>query len=164
MNGFSNSRRDKFVESIIETSFDHTDDEITKMCKFNFAYFCIQDASQNFSDWNKDQLSKLLTHLKDYSQQPLKYWKSLPIKGGQPVLSIYKTFPKKSDFEHPKHVPHQAHWGRFRLGSAVRLVGFVIPNEYKEKIHATTKELFDCNTFYVVFLDANHRFYKMEAK
>jgi hypothetical protein len=84
----------------------------------------------------------------------------MPIgKGGGTVLSIYGAFPQKSKFCHPKHVPHQVCWGRFRLDFSGRLVGFILPAEYDGKYHAKTGKRFDCNTFYVVFLDANHSFY-----
>lgn len=75
------------------------------------------------------------------------------------MLAIYGDFPKKSDFKHPKHVPHQVKWARFRLESADRLVGFIVPYSYDGKTHSTTNFKFDYNTFYVVFLDENHRFW-----
>lgn len=164
MSRFSNSKTAHFLSSIPVCSFDDPANELTQKCKFNFAYFTVQDAGQNFCDWTKDQLENLLSQLKDYSEQSLSYWRTQPVRGGPTRLSIYEKFPAKSDFTHPKHVPHQAHWGRFRLSSAVRLVGFVVPSEYQNKAHDRTKVVFDCNTFYVVFLDANHRFFITEPK
>jgi len=72
-------------------------------------------------------------------------------KGKQHVLEKYGAFSRISAFSHPKHVPHQASWARFRLESSVRLIGFMIPEDYSSK--------FDRNTFYIVFLDKNHTFY-----
>jgi hypothetical protein len=67
----------------------------------------------------------------------------------------------KTDFKFPKRtVPHQARWGRFRLGAKARLIGFVVPDEYRVKIHSGTNMKFDCNTFYAVFLDRDHTFWK----
>jgi hypothetical protein len=73
-----------------------------------------------------------------------------------------KDLPSKSAFKFPKNVPHQAQWARFRLENKVRLIGFVVPGKYKDKRHAKTKKRFDGNTFYVVFPDKNHLFYKMK--
>lgn len=67
---------------------------------------------------------------------------------------------KDANLIFPKHVPHQVSWARFRLESDNRLIGFVIPEEYHKKENIYTKEYFDCNTFYIVFLDNTHRFYK----
>ena len=61
-------------------------------------------------------------------------------------------------FKPPTYVPHQARWARFRLEYDIRLAGFVIPGEYNGKEHNGTKMRFDCNTFYVVFLDRDHKF------
>jgi hypothetical protein len=162
MTKYKNTKRDSFLASIIQASIDNDSDCLSKKCKFNFSYFDIQDAGQSFDDWDQKQISKLLNKLKDYCNEPLSYWKNKPIGKSGTVLAIYGTFPKNSDFTHPKHVPHQAQWGRFRIESAVRLVGFVLPDEYHDKAHARTGYRFDCNTFYVVFLDAEHKFYKTE--
>lgn len=164
MSSFNNSRKDKFLAAIPQSSLDSKADCITSKCKFNFAYFMKQPASQSFDEWSKEQLSKLLDKLKEYSKESLTHWKTQPSKSGH-ILEIYGAFPKSnSDFTHPTNVPNQVEWGRFRLESAVRLVGFIIPNNYKDKLHETTQVRFDCNTFYVVFLDANHKFYKTEQK
>ena len=81
-------------------------------------------------------------------------------KKRQHILEIYDRYPAKSEFIEPKTVPHQARWARFRLEGKVRLIGFVLPNDYDGQEHVGTKRRFDCNTFYVVFLDQNHLFYK----
>jgi len=56
----------------------------------------------------------------------------------------------------------EAIWSRFHLENKVRLIGFAIPNEYKDTIHQKINKRFNTNTFYVVFLDKEHRFYKVE--
>jgi len=158
MSGYGNKKKDAFLAALPTTSLDSRTDLLTEKCKFNFGYFTVQEAGQNFSEWDENALCRLLDCLKQYSQSSLKYWM------GQRVLSIYGGFPKNSDFSHPAHVPHEAQWGRFRLASAVRLVGFVVPGHCDEKRHQGTGRLFDANTFYVVFLDADHRFYKTELR
>ena len=69
------------------------------------------------------------------------------------VLEIYDRFPIRSDFYHPKSVPFDVEWARFRLEGDMRLIGFVIPNQI-----ALEKGLPN-NVFYIVFLDKDHRFY-----
>jgi predicted component of type VI protein secretion system len=78
------------------------------------------------------------------------------------MLANYGAFPAKSSFTHPKYIPHQADWARFRLGSKVRLIGFTVPAELHKTPHRKSGELFDKNTFYVVFLDRDHIFYLTE--
>ena len=49
-------------------------------------------------------------------------------------------------------LPHQAIWSRFRLEGDSRLIGFVLPDEYKDSEQNKSGFRFDTNTFYVVFL------------
>lgn len=160
MNPYKNQAKDKFLASIPKTSLDNNDDKLTIKCKFNFAYFTVQPAGQSFEDWTNLQLIKLQDSLKNYCEFSLDHWTKQAVGKSGTVLAIYGKFPDNSDFTIPAHVPHQAQWGRFRLSLAVRLVGFVLPKEYHKKVHPCTNELYDCNTFYVVFLDSEHRFYK----
>ena len=159
MSGFQNKRKEKFLSSISTTGLESSSCDLTSRCKFNFSYFdCSQSAGQDYVDWGVDGLEDLLRKLTEYSKNPLLYWKE------QKRLVVYDSFPLKSDFVHPKHVPHDVKWGRFRMESAVRLVGFVVPGHFQNKRHEKTGLAFDCNTFYVVFLDRYHKFYKTEAK
>jgi hypothetical protein len=166
MSKFNNSRKESFLKTIPCISIDDHENDLTIRSKFNFSYFDeSQAAGQKFSEWSDEQLSKLLDKLKEYCKQPLKHWNNQKLGDGEHrhnVLEIYGNFPSKSEFDIPKHVPHQALWSRFRLESKVRLIGFVIPEEYHKQPHSKTNELFDCNTFYVVFLDKNHKFYLTE--
>lgn len=156
-----NSRKDKYLAALPTTCFDSETNLIAHKCKFNFAYMDFnQKAGQSFGAWTKPQICKLLDKLQNYSGEPLQYWANQRVGGGgNKVFVIYDKFPIKSDFVHPKNVPSEARWARFRLEGAVRLVGFLAP----EKLHDTkcknTQVRFDTNTFYVVFLDGNHRFY-----
>lgn len=161
MKPFANKHKEKFIASIPIASIDADTDLLTNKCKFNFAYFDVQPASQSFEDWTEIQRKELFSKLQAYSRESLQHWKEKPIgrKSGN-VLSIYGAFPPNSDFKHPKHVPHEVEWGRFRLDCSCRLVGFTLPKTHDETTHPRTGKRFDCNTFYIVFLDANHRFYK----
>lgn len=164
MKNYSNPKKDRFLASIPLASMESYDDRLTEGCKFNFSYFDVQPAGQHFGDWSHAQLVGLLEKLKEYSKKPLSAWLTTPVGKSGTVLAIYGAFPKDSDFTVPKHVPHQAMWGRFRLESAVRLVGFVVPGEFHDRAHPRTRCRFDCNTFYVVFLDENHVFYKSSGE
>lgn len=157
----SNAKKDAFLKSIPTASVDSYDDKITDKCKFNFAYMDFsQPSGQRFEDWEKNKLDELLNKLHNYSKESLLYWTQQRIGArSNTVLEIYGKFPVNSEFTHPKHVPHQALWGRFRLEGRIRLIGFVLPSEYHHRPHPRTRQVFDCNTFYVVFLDENHRFY-----
>ncbi len=164
MKYFGNTRKASRLKSFVKASIEEDKDRLTLRCKFNFHYMDFsQAAGQKFADWNREQLAKLLDKLKNYSEESLSYWSNQSQKVGKRshnVLEIYGAFPKKSDFIHPPHVPHQAMWARFRMENLVRLIGFVIPKEFGNTMHCGTKIMFDCNTFYVVFLDKDHKFYK----
>jgi hypothetical protein len=164
MNNYKNSRKDAFLATIPQASIETHTDCLTEKCKFNFAYFTKQPASQSFEEWNHDQLCKLLNKIKEYSNQPLTYWKNERLGKSGSVLSIYGAFPKSSACTYPSLVPHQAQWATFRLESAVRLAGFILPQSYNGHVHPATGMRYDCNTFYVVFLDANHKFYITKKK
>lgn len=154
-----------FLDSIPLASIELPTDTLAKRCKFNFSYFTVQkNAGQAFSDLNPNELVALLEKLSHFSADSLEHWRRTPIgkKSGH-VLEIYESFPIKSKFVEPAHIPHQRHWGRFRLDSATRLIGFVLPDQYHGTLHPCGFT-FDRNTFYVVFMDKNHEFYLMDKK
>lgn len=166
MKKIKNSKKNSFLDSLPTASIDLKTDTLTSRCKFNFSYMDFaQTAGQKFEDWPKEQLSKLLKKLCDYSKETLEYWQQQRVGAkNNKVLEIYGGFPINSDFVHPKHVPHQVLWGRFRLEQKVRFVGFILPEDYHNKENKHTGYHFDGNTFYAVFLDANHRFYITQRK
>ena len=47
---FKNRRKDAFLSSRPIVSIESADNDITKRCKFNFSYFTIDEAGQNFSE------------------------------------------------------------------------------------------------------------------
>ncbi|EKO3952225.1 hypothetical protein KW437_21100 [Vibrio fluvialis] len=149
-------------EKVISTS------NIEARCKFNFSYFdANQTAGQSYADWNAnvgiDSLLNLIEKLENYTKESLNYWQNQRAGGGGlKVLEFYGDFPAKSDFKHPSHVPADAHWARFRLGNKVRLVGFVIHPSAICDLKDDDRAKYDLNTFYVVFLDKDHKFYKTE--
>lgn len=163
-----NPKKLEFLDSRPKSCIDTSD--IAARSKFNFSFFdCRQDAGQSFEDWNLQNgacsLDVLLNKMKEYTKEPLSYWRNQRCGGGGlKILGQYGDFPSNSEFNHPDHVPHDACWARFRLGNKVRLIGFLIPEELngKEYTHRGHSYKFDSNTFYLVFLDQNHVFYKTE--
>ncbi len=162
MKTFKSTRKESFLSSIPTASIELDTDRLTIKCKFNFSYFCnSQEAGQDFKEWEHHELVKLFEKLKNYSEKSLHDWKS-EFNGKYPVFVIYDNFPTKTDFEMPKNIPHQVKWARFHLENKVRLIGFVIPDSYHDTSHQKTRERFDKNTFYIVFLDKEHKFYITE--
>lgn len=164
---FTNKKRDKLIAeteiNIIEES------DIGCKSKFNFSFLDeTQSAGQSLSDWSVggDSSSSLLTlntKLKEFSKEPLSYWKNQRVGGGGlKVLAHYtEGFPRKSAFTEPKNIPVDVEWHRFRFTGKVRLIGFLIPAKLDGVCIAHKKHSFrlDSNTFYIVFLDKKHLFY-----
>lgn len=162
MSKYKNLQKEVFVKSIPDRGLEDGDDILSVRCKFNFHYFQPQAPGQDWSDWDHAALVKLLSKLKAYSECSLAEWENSHAGRGGRVLSIYDAFPSKSDFAHPKAIPHDVRWARFRLEQKVRLVGFVVPSALNGVVHCRKKVAFCSNTFYVVFLDRDHRFYLTE--
>ena len=159
---FNNSKKASFLQSFPEIAFNSENCDHAARCKFNFSYFdSSQEAGQDFFEWNHEQLHKLLTKLKEYGKHPLTYWMNQRCGGGGlKVFEVYGGFPLRSDFIHPKHIPKNVRWARFRLEGDMRLVGFLIPSELAESVAKNGSFVFDSNAFYAVFFDQAHRFYK----
>ena len=157
---YENTRKRLALQELDRASLEDDKSDLTKRCKFNFSYFDhSQPAGQNFSDLSEEQLHTLINSLKEFSRSSLEYWET---QG--PRFVIYNKFPTRTEFKHPQHVPHQVRWGRFRLGSRFRLVGFTIPSSLHSTPHHKTKKLYDKNTFYIVFIDRDHLFWKTEKR
>jgi hypothetical protein len=166
---FNNSKSRSFISKLPLSGLE--DSNISERSKFNFSYFIgDQDAGQKFEEWEggvgASTLLSMIKKVQEYTREPLKYWEHQSV-GRQNILEIYGDFPQsKSDFEHPPCVPHDVLWSRFRLAAKVRLIGFIIPERFHGlKNTLNGKDYFlDSNTFYVVFLDKEHKFYKTEAR
>ena len=117
--------------------------EPKKLIVFSLKDFDINQG-QSFEDWEKDEiLSILMKRLREVS--------SLTVTEAQQnkILTIYDDFPKKSDFQHPKHIPTGVKWARLEIKGKqkLRIAGYM-----------------EDNVFYIVFLDKNHRFWITEKK
>lgn len=102
-----------------------------------------KEQGQSFHDWqNMVILANAIDTLSNYCHKPLstQHSKSFKIYGGFP--------PKdKTDFQHPNHIPEDAEWASIHVTGKQCLIGHVVQN-----------------TFYLVFLDAHHRFWISELK
>lgn len=143
------------IDSLEENTFDGVSDLIT----ISFKYFCINQRpiGQVFSDWKDNMRLDLLQKLAEYTKYNRNHWKN-EFSNGLPLLAEYGNFPKNSDFYVPSNIPcpDELIWSRFRLMQKVRVCGFFVSMDI-----AKTYNLSE-NTFYVVFLDKDHRFYKTE--
>lgn len=131
---------------------------ISNLTKFNFRYLdTSQKAGQDFKDWLKDgYLLKLCERLVELSKKKLVDWKQAKKTNKSSEFSTYESFPLKSEFKKPLHIPEFAKWARFTIQGKVRIIGFIIPNT--DELKNIVPSL-DFNTFYVVFLDKSHKFY-----
>ena len=120
-------------------------EDLPKMV-FSFKDFDVRQIppGQSFDEWQED---KLLS----YMVQKFGHICNLNIIEAQQqkVLKIYGEFPEKSDFKRPQHISDDVKWAVIMdiKGQKGRVGGHVIDN-----------------TFYVVFLDKEHRFYITEKK
>lgn len=155
---FSNAGAKRFIESLPVTSVEST--RLVKRTKFNFSFLDLEQPENLDKDLTHDFYKELFDKLKQFSGEPLSYWNSAPAgQGDGNYLEIYTDFPKRSNFKHPKFVPHDAIWCRFRLDRSIRLAGFTVPNGLNHKLCENEKYRYCTNTFYVVFIDLHHNFY-----
>lgn len=101
-----------------------------------------------------------MNKLEEYTKKEKLYWLNQRCgSGGLKILSVYGDFPVNTDFKYPLHVPKEGlQWARFRLAQKVRIIGFFVTEETAKAYSLST------DTFYLVFLDREHRFYKMEKE
>lgn len=102
--------------------------------------------TQTIALWEREGLLKPLFHkLKELSKL-----KRIEAESCGAIKVYNKVpFPPKTDFVHPKHVPQGVHWAVVQSlgGQKGRVAGYIVEN-----------------TFYVVFLDQNHRFWITDKK
>jgi hypothetical protein len=120
-------------------------EDLPKMV-FSFKDFDIRQIppGQSFDEWQEEGLLSNMV-------QKFRHICGLNIIEAQQqkVLKIYNEFPEKSDFKHPQYISEGVKWAVIMdiKGQKGRVAGHIIDN-----------------TFYVVFLDKEHRFYITEKK
>lgn len=168
MRKFNNSKKTKFLsdktkEAEIEVekkSCTSESNDISSRLKFNLSYFRPETPGYDFSNLNSDESCYIINKIKEYSRQSLLYWQS------ERSYSKYDLFPDHSEFDEPENIPSDIDWGRFRIGSRKRIVGFTIKQiHHGKEVNINGKNYFlDYNTFYIVFLDMDHKFYPTQRK
>ena len=158
-----NRQSEIFLDSLPKICLDDQGDQLTTRCKFNFHYLSTTSPAASISGIG----DSLLNHLKIFSEHPLSYWEKQRHIGSRNnyYLVYYDAFPPshKTLFNYPKCVPADVRWARFILSGKQRLIGFVVPEEKNGTIHHGTHFQFDSNTFYCVFIDLRHEFWKMSS-
>lgn len=140
----SNPRKKEYLKSIADfQNFSiSTDEEIS----FNFRYYRFgEEGGESFEEWEKEQiLADLNTKLKHFSE---KKKKELIMDR---TLELYSRYPFESNFKMPSDLSgYHIRWARLRVTGKRRLIGFFAEPGLEEK---------EQNTFYIVFLDKDHRF------
>ena len=97
---------------------------------------------QTFKQWEQcGLLADFMTKLVDLSNRN-------SVKAQQEkTIELYRSFPPDSDFKVPQYIQGEVKWGTIQDigGQKHRVAGYMIDN-----------------VFYVVFLDKNHKFWKMK--
>jgi quinol monooxygenase YgiN len=151
----NNPRKDKKLKSFqLQNTLNQN---IINLGCFNFSYFRKIDNSQSFEDWqNEEILADLMDKIKEFSK------KSLQESKNEKRLKLYGDFPTPdiSDYVLPQDLPENGlKWGSFRITGEKRLIGFIV-SDLVEGLDCSNLK----NTFFVVFLDKNHKFYKSKKK
>ncbi len=102
---------------------------------------------------------ELLQKLAEYTKYSRLHWKNQKINGLS-LLAEYGNFPINSELKIPFNIPNSKEliWSRFRLMQKVRVCGFFVTDDIAKEFSLST------NTFYIVFLDKEHLFYKTEKE
>lgn len=103
-----------------------------------------QNQGDTLYDW---QASGILAHAIEVLSNYCKG--SLKSQVDKKKFTIYGDFPPsdKTEFTHPDHVPEDAEWARIHTTGVRCLIGHIVSN-----------------TFYLVFLDAEHKFWISEKR
>ncbi len=99
---------------------------------------------QSYEDWEKTGvLSYLFEKLEHICQ------KNMVEAIQEGYIKVYGNFPPRSDFKHPSYIASDVNWAVIMKlkGQKGRVAGHIIDN-----------------VFYIVFLDIDHLFYKMQKR
>lgn len=121
-------------------------DEEIPLILFSFKDFDTSQCppGQTFKEWESEGLlSKLLEKLTQLNNT------NRVIATQQKNIELYDSFPPNSDFKVPKYIEGDVKWGTIQDigGQKHRVAGYMIDN-----------------VFYIVFLDKDHKFWKMKKK
>lgn len=145
------------IDSLPEVTFN----DAKGLINISFKYFCVNQSpiGQDFSDWTDSLRLALLERLAELTKYSRNEWRTRK-SNGFPLLVEYGKFPINTDFSIPKNIPDSDEiiWSRFRIMQKVRVCGFFVTDAIAKQYDLSK------NTFYIVFLDKYHRFYKTEKE
>lgn len=130
------------TESLLKGQSDNTEclNKYDENFRFSFEYLD-RTQGQNFKDWEKNgNLLKMNETLLEYCKEPIR--KKMGKK-----FKEYGEFPINSGFIPPVYIEDDVNWSALHITGKVVLGGFIYNN-----------------TFFIVFLDGEHRFWISEKK
>ena len=133
------SQRDRSLLTGQSSSLANND-KYSKNFRFSFE-FLDRNQGQSFADWEKDGLLAKTFDALSY------YCKERVIEKQGKNFKEYGEFPSKSCFVHPRHIEKDVNWCALHIMGRVVLGGFI-----------------QGNTFFIVFLDKEHKFWISEKK
>lgn len=122
-----------------------TDEIEEKHLVFSFKYLDETQGS-TINEWEKLELwGTTIDKIRNYC----KMTRIAACQGQGNSMTVYGDFPhlKRTDFTHPPSIPEDAKWASVHIMGKRVLAGHIYDN-----------------LFFVVFLDANHNFYKTKRK
>lgn len=161
---FKNSRKESFFEQLPTDLVAKT--KLASFVKFNIKYLDSSRSGEGFlifSDLSEKQKKMVFDKIKEFTGNSKKYWERTAMLGSHHVLERYSESVLDSKcVSLPKHVPVDVEWYRWRLEGDFRLIGFFISKErWHEEVKIDGEDFFlDPNTFYLVYIDPEHHFYK----
>jgi hypothetical protein len=131
-----------FIENLIRGKSSGIPRDKDDCFKISFKHLDRNQGEDHFSWEEKKMLGLAMDTLTGYCARSLR--SQLNQK-----FTVYGTFPSadKTEFIHPRHVPKDAEWARIHVNGTHCLIGHVVEN-----------------IFYLVFYDAEHKFWKSALK
>jgi hypothetical protein len=133
-----NHQTKSIISSAIEKSQSQTISHLDNDCFVVSLKHIDKTQGQNFEVWEAEKiLSRSLEVLAGYCTDAIR-------RSVGPKFTIYGGFPPKhkTEFSHPLHVPEDAEWARIHVTGKQCIIGHIVKN-----------------TFYIVFLDRDHKFW-----
>lgn len=139
---FQKHKQESFLQSVLKAKKQSSVNDPERLGNFQISlqyYNDDQPSTGTLRIWQAEGiLADAIEVLSGYCKRPLRE----QIDGEK--FSLYQGFPTpdKTDFTFPQNVPEDAHWARIHVKGKPVIIGHVVDN-----------------TFFIVFLDKDHRFW-----
>lgn len=163
-NKYKNTREENFKKNIPTDLVAET--KLASFVKFNTKYLDPSRVSEGFLTFSlltEKQRNMIFDKIKEFSGNSKKHWETVATLGIHNVLEKYSDSVLNAKCVNlPKHVPVDVEWYRWRLEKDFRLIGFFVSKKrWREEVEIDKEHFFlDPNTFYLVYIDPEHHFYK----